>query len=55
MESAHKKNKSNKKNKVILLTHDIMFSNHFNGKENLKRLVQLLKNSGWSFKSINNY
>ena len=35
--------------------HDFMFSNNFDGKENLKTLIQLLKNGGWSFENIENY
>lgn len=55
MEFNLKNKRSKKSNKVILLTHDIMFSDHFNGVENLKALIKLLKDSGWSFDSIKNY
>ena len=55
MEKIYSKNSSSKNNKVILLMHDFMFSNNFNGKENLKTLIQLLKENGWSFENIENY
>lgn len=42
-------------NKVVLLMHDFMFTNNFNGKENLKTLIGLLKNNGWSFQNIDSY
>ena len=42
-------------NKVVLLMHDFMFTNNFNGKENLKTLIALLKNNGWSFQNIDSY
>lgn len=55
METSYKNSKTKKMNKVILLTHDIMFSNHYNGKANLKKLIKLLKENNWSFESINHY
>ncbi|RBQ30856.1 hypothetical protein CRU92_10075 [Arcobacter sp. FW59] len=55
MEKIYKSKLTIKENKVILLMHDIMFSSHFEGEENLKTLITLLKNSGWSFESIENY
>lgn len=55
MEKIYQKKLSSKDNKVVLLMHDFMFSNNFNGKENLKTLIQLLKKGGWSFENIENY
>ncbi|AXK49019.1 polysaccharide deacetylase [Aliarcobacter trophiarum LMG 25534] len=55
MEKIYQKKLSSKENKVVLLMHDFMFSNNFDGKENLRTLIQLLKNGGWSFENIENY
>lgn len=55
MEKIYEKKLSSKEDKVVLLMHDFMFSNNFDGKENLKTLIQLLKNGGWSFENIENY
>lgn len=42
-------------NKVVLLMHDFMFKDSFNGKENLKSLISLLRDNGWKFQSIESY
>lgn len=55
MENIYKQKASIKENKVILLMHDILFSSHFEGEKNLKTLIQLLKNGGWSFENIEDY
>lgn len=55
MEKIYKNNSSSKENKVILLMHDFMFAQKFNGKENLQTLIQLLKDNDWSFENIENY
>lgn len=55
MEYAYKKNRSNKKDKVIVLMHDVMFNNYFNGKENLRTFIQLLKKNDWTFEVIGKY
>ncbi len=55
MEKIYEKKLSSKEDKVVLLMHDFMFSNNFDGKENLKTLIQLLKNGGLSFENIENY
>lgn len=55
MEKIHAKNHSRLPDKVVLLMHDRMFNNRFNGKENLQTLIQLLKNNGWKFANIERY
>lgn len=55
MEYIHSKNHSRLPNKVVLLMHDRMFNNSFNGKENLQTLIKLLKNNGWKFENIERY
>lgn len=42
-------------NKVILLMHDFMFRDRFNGEENLHVLIRLLKEKGWKFATIEQY
>jgi peptidoglycan/xylan/chitin deacetylase (PgdA/CDA1 family) len=44
-----------KKGKVILLAHDFMFRDKFGGKKELRKLITLLKKSGWKFETIKNY
>ncbi len=55
MEKIHRNNLSLKDNKVVLLMHDFMFLDKYNGKENLRILIKLLKENGWSFDNIENY
>lgn len=55
MEYIHEKNYTRVENKVVLLMHDRMFANQFNGKENLQTLITLLKNNGWKFENIEQY
>ena len=42
-------------NKIILLMHDFMFRDRFNGKENLHALIRILKKKGWKFAKIEHY
>ncbi len=55
MEKIYKNKSSLKDNKVVLLMHDFMFTQNNSGKENIKTLIQLLKENGWSFDNIENY
>nr|WP_228286328.1 polysaccharide deacetylase family protein [Arcobacter vandammei] len=55
MEKIYKNKSSLKENKVVLLMHDFMFLNKYDGKENLSTLIKLLKDNGWSFDNIENY
>lgn len=55
IEYIYKKQSLVKKNKVILLMHDIMFGKQFNGKENLTTLIKELKRLNWKFDIIDNY
>lgn len=55
MEFINSKSYSRLPNKVVLLMHDRMFNNSFNGKENLQTLIKLLKNNGWKFENIERY
>lgn len=55
MEKIYEKKLSSKDDKVVLLMHDFMFSDKFDGKNNLTTLIELLKNGGWSFENIENY
>jgi len=42
-------------NKLILLMHDEMFQDHFDGVENLSQLIDLLRKRGYKFDFIKNY
>ncbi len=44
-----------KPNKLILLMHDFTFKDSLNGKENLRELLALLQENGWSFETLENY
>ena len=55
IEYIYKKELMAKKNKVVLLMHDIMFGKQFNGKENLSILIEELKKLNWKFDVIDNY
>lgn len=41
--------------KMILLMHDEMFQDQFNGRENLQSLIRKLRDSGYAFGDIRNY
>ncbi len=47
--------RSAKEGKVILLAHDFMFQDKFNGKRKLRMLIRLLRDSGWQFDTLENY
>lgn len=55
MENVCAKNRSRLPNKVVVLMHDRMFYNRFNGKENLQTFIRLLKDNGWKFENIERY
>ncbi len=55
IERLYRTNKTVKKEKFILLMHDQMFKDRYNGKENLKALIQKLRAKGWEFDSLTNY
>ncbi|MEA1915519.1 MAG: hypothetical protein U9N30_09400, partial [Campylobacterota bacterium] len=55
IERLYKKNKIAKQDKFILLLHDPMFKNKYNGRKILQQLIQKLKSNGWEFDSIANY
>lgn len=40
---------------MILLMHDEMFQDQFNGRENLQSLIRKLKERGYAFGDIRNY
>jgi peptidoglycan/xylan/chitin deacetylase (PgdA/CDA1 family) len=44
-----------KPQKVVLLAHDFMFRKRSGGAEELRKLVQLLKASGWRFDTLDHY
>ncbi len=43
------------KNHLILLMHDQMFQDKYNGQEKLTKLIQLLKQNGYKISSLQNY
>ena len=47
--------KTAREGKIILLAHDFMFQNKFGGKKKLRMLIELLRNSGWHFDTLENY
>lgn len=55
IERLYRKNKIAKNGKFVLLMHDQMFKNRYNGKQNLRQLIQKLRNNGWEFDSLANY
>ena len=55
IERLYKKDKIAKKDKFVLLLHDPMFKNRYNGKKNLQQLIKKLKQNGWEFDTIANY
>ncbi len=55
IESMYRRGKTKKEGKFILLMHDFSFRDKFNGKENLKILIQELKSLGWKFETIETY
>lgn len=55
IEKVHAGKNSFLKNKVVLLMHDRMFINKFEGKKNLETLITLLKNNNWKFANIEEY
>lgn len=44
-----------KPGKMILLMHDEMFQDKFNGEDNLRSLIETLKRQGYQFDSLKNY
>lgn len=55
IERLYKRGKIAKKEKFVLLLHDPMFKNRYNGKNNLQNLIKKLKQNGWEFDTIANY
>ena len=55
VEALHKAKQCMRNDKVILLMHDFMFRDCFNGEKNLVALIQLLKQKGWEFAGIETY
>lgn len=55
MEFSVKHGRNRKKGKVILLSHDIMFGDNYDGINNLTTFIKLLKKNGWVFDSLDNY
>jgi len=51
----YKYRKPTKKNKIVLLAHDFMFKDKYNGKLKLKNLIKELKNTGWKFETVDMY
>jgi len=43
------------KNRLVLLAHDNMFRDKYNGKSVLRKFIRLLKKSGWRFDTLNGY
>lgn len=55
MERTYIRKQSLNEEKVIILMHEIMFNDEFDGEQNLTFFIQALKANGWSFQSIEEY
>ena len=55
MERTYKRKRINNQEKVIVLLHEIMFNDEFDGEQNLTFFIQALKANGWTFQSIEEY
>ncbi len=55
IESIHKRGRTKKDNKVILLMHDFSFQDRFKGKQMLGELITILKKNGWKFETLETY
>ena len=55
IDRCYRKGRLAQKGKLVLLAHDFMFRSKFEGKSELRKLIRLLKKSGWKFETIKNY
>ncbi len=55
IERLYKEDKLVTKGKVIVLMHDKIFQDKYNGKKNLTRLIQILKANNWKFETLEDY
>ena len=55
IERIYKKNRTRAKGKFVLLMHDFSFRDKFDGKEQLRTLIQTLKYHGWRFEKLSTY
>lgn len=55
LEAMYAAKSSKQHDKIILLMHDFMFRDCFNGQQNLATLIHLLKQRGWKFAGIKEY
>jgi peptidoglycan/xylan/chitin deacetylase (PgdA/CDA1 family) len=55
IEKIYNRGKTKLKGKFVLLMHDFSFRDKFNGKDQLRTLIQILKDLGWQFETIATY
>jgi peptidoglycan/xylan/chitin deacetylase (PgdA/CDA1 family) len=55
IESIYKKSRTKKKGKFVLLMHDFCFRDKYNGKNQLRDLIGMLKENGWKFETLDTY
>jgi peptidoglycan/xylan/chitin deacetylase (PgdA/CDA1 family) len=55
IEKIYRKKRTKTKGKFVLLMHDFSFRDKFDGSENLRTLIQLLKQKGWRFETLATY
>lgn len=55
IEAMYHAKRARQNDKIILLMHDFMFRDCFNGQKNLATLIRLLKEKGWKFAGIEEY
>ncbi len=55
IERLYKEDKLATKGKVIVLMHDRIFQDKYNGKKNLSKLIQILKAKNWRFETLDSY
>jgi len=55
IEKIYKKKKTIRANKFILLMHDFSFKTKLDGKKTLSKLIQILRQKGWRFETLETY
>ena len=55
IDRCYRKGRVAQKGKLVLLAHDFMFRSRFGGKRELRKLIALLRKSGWKFETIKSY
>lgn len=55
IEKIHKKGRTKRANKFILLMHDFSFQDRYKGKKLLGNLISILRKNGWKFETLETY